>query len=63
MRAYVVSCETQCYWAQMDNNAKAIVVLLLLGTFLRESYAVSYREPLQCLRASEFLNFTALHLK
>jgi len=38
---------TQCYWTQMDRSAIAVVVLLLLGSFLRESYAVSYREPLQ----------------
>jgi hypothetical protein len=43
----VVSYETQCYWAQMDRSAIALVVLLLLGAFLRESYAVSYSEVLQ----------------
>jgi len=31
----------------MDRSAIAVVVLLLLGAFLRESYAVSYSEPLQ----------------
>ena len=31
----------------MDRSAISVVVLLLLGAFLRESYSVSYREPLQ----------------
>jgi hypothetical protein len=31
----------------MKSGAITIVVLLLLGAFLRESYAVSYREALQ----------------